>query len=73
MKLSVTESSDAAGKDANVKLLAARAQHLTSLQAEQGNYIKAKQINKKWDKLLDNNVNEINKGNASVNKVYKNF
>mmetsp|Transcript_41405 Transcript_41405/g.36775 ORF Transcript_41405/g.36775 Transcript_41405/m.36775 type:complete len:88 (-) Transcript_41405:436-699(-) len=72
MKLKITDDSQQANKDANIKLLAARASQLTSLEAEQGNYIKAKKLNKKWDKLLQVNK-EVNRDNADHQKVFSNY
>jgi hypothetical protein len=65
LRLKTTDQIENAGKDVNLKMLAARAQQVTSLRAEEGNLIKAKKTNKKWDKFL-NQAKEVNRDNADI-------
>ena len=68
MKLKATKDLEAAQQGANVQLLATRAAQFTSEQASKGDIVMARNVNKKWNKYMNEEVALSNVGDADYSE-----
>jgi len=69
----VTRDVKEAAKNVNIKMIGAHVSHVTSAQAEKGELTRARQINKKWNEFLDQDIQDVNRENEEYQKYYKNY